>query len=530
MNTRLIQNGFKSGFVLLLGVLVVGLAACGGGSANDAAAGPADPAAQTQHSVSGAASKSSLIVRDFSADQGPASRKQALAVPPVPLPSDTVTLSVVPGVKTFVRAYAFINPFTCEYIESGTFSQTVAATNGDVEFTQEMVTYGGNCPGPYMSGVARYTWRPTTPPAPAGSSDFFSLRFVTTSGGASADSNWLAVVKPPVAVRILFDGVDVTDPKPTRPLVYVGQRIDLVAVPDVIDPPLTAQEWLVNGAVGGFTDTLTRGEKLAIDDTKSTVSFHWVRPISTTSKTVKVEYMANYPDGSKSSATASFDLQGPDLQGVTPVYGKPQVQLDPNNKNTLWWSFGTLPRPYLVTSPPPGPGSAGIYVPSPIASKPAAVAGTIVWKQVIAGDQFAQVVQKGTKGASSGSCSAPANALDTYLVAPTKDAADGFWDTVYFDPTYAKNVLSLDRVFSARAHAMWSSGLPGSIPVPLGYSDWGFEMHTVAVKKKAACDPLAIGFCTTSAIDPATPIFTLSADFPYWETLSSGDILVRNCN
>ena len=177
---------WRVGSTLALAGSMVG---CGGG---DPPTTPDAPSSATPSSAQGV-----LVVRDVVVSRASTSRARTLAASPNPLPADTVTLSVLPNEETHVRAYTYINPLNCAYIENGAFTELVSPSRGQLRYSTEEVLYGGACPGPYLSAVARYTW--TDPSGTIGDSDFFSLRFTTTSGAASAGSNWLAVLGPPVA-------------------------------------------------------------------------------------------------------------------------------------------------------------------------------------------------------------------------------------------------------------------------------------------------------------------------------------------
>lgn len=527
----------------LFPALLVLLSACGGGgtepAADPSAANPVAHAGrlgQPHNAERGSSSASGesagvLIMRDFGAGEVSPGGRAPLEEPPSPLPPGTITRQGAYGVPTHVVAYAYINPFTCAFIEGGTLTKTTLETKGKVEFTTENVKYGGSCPYTYPSAVARYTWGDAA--AKPGDGDFFSLHFATASG-VTADSNWLFALKPAVGVRIHRRGIDITDKKPLPSHAYLGERIDLSSVVELLDNSVhvVAEHWLIPGVhVGDFHHG--PGESWVVPTTTDgpNVKFHWLSPGSTSTTAQTVEYIAKLSDNSTISATATFAVEGPDIKVVTPTYGKPYVAIGgPRGPKELMWAFGS--RQVVPPSLIPGPGSAGMYIPMPVSALPTTNAGEVYWAQVLASESVGLTLEYPLIGMVNFSCIANEQSLDTQEVyLPTSD----FWDTPHWDMLDDKIELSepraLFRQFSATAYAMWDPKLPDSIPVPLGHVDWGFTMFTTYTP--GLIGPCQSGnapnYCTTYSTSPNPPVFNPSPNPPIWKNRTSGAELLERC-
>lgn len=98
---------------------------------------------------------------------------------------------VMRGQSVRVIGYAYYNVFTCQIIDTGTLTPTVAPKYGQISTGTLAFTLGaaGACTGvslPFLN--AFYTW--TTDPPPGVTTDSFSLRFSAVGGTVVADSSW----------------------------------------------------------------------------------------------------------------------------------------------------------------------------------------------------------------------------------------------------------------------------------------------------------------------------------------------------
>lgn len=439
--------------------LMIGLASCGGGDDGADAALLATDAATP-------ARESNVAVAMQVVDAQVRTKEQA--VPPNPLPPGTVTLPVEPNVLTYVRAYTFINPSSCQYIENGAFTILTPPTRGTLTFTNELITYPAPCTGPYPSAVARYTW--TDASGTIGDQDFFVLRFTTTSGSASATSNWLATLGTRTVAKIaLTGGADITG---TTQAAVVGQRIALsgsvASLPAGVS--VVAHAWQVAGSTnGGFVASRSGSQVLPTDFGKADTAFHWVAPSSNAPQRQSVTYSAQLSNNTTVSATAAFDLVGPEAATLSASAGVVQVI----RKGGV--EFLSLGRDDPISE-------SGMRF-TAAARAPQGYAGTFVWTQVLAGATVA------LEGTNDWSCEIGSGLDDTYpYISPSGVPADqaaarpAAW--------LPRNSTQVRGEYSARMHLMWDPSLPAgceppappdgqgtctSMPVPLGYVDWGIN-------------------------------------------------------
>lgn len=475
---------------LLFAALTAGLVACGGGGSSDDAS-LANPASNETTSIQVGAGL--LLVRSFGTTTSGDSRQHPQAEPPSPLPPGTVIRPVVAGVTRNAASYTFINPLNCAYIENGTITKLIEPTHGSVEFFHENVTYGGKCPGPYPSAVAKYTW--TDPPSSPSKQDFFKLHFLTTSGRASLDSNLLAAL---ISVRISRSGLDITDPHPPQE-VWLGEKISLdVSIPGLPDGiVVVSQVWNIDDPyVGGYTQALSHSELLSAKVDKKTASFHWIAPSRAAGIQRKATYTAKLSDGSEVSASTSFKAFGPDITHVVPAIGELHVY---NQYPIDIYSFGEL----LPSSRTSGPVRPGINIQHP-AVTPASHPGTRIWTQLLEWSSKTVVMP----GYADWDCNVPST-LDNFIIYPTPPQTSALSDTPISGMRHG-SYQGHTRDFKARSFALWDPQLPGSIPVPLGYVDWGY---TLVVDR----DP-GTGVISAGAF-PIRPdaAFKVSSLYPLWD-------------
>lgn len=190
------------------------LTSCGGGGGGSDApvapgggmeAPPASPAAPPPiltTTIVSAIGDRVLVRVDFTGSPAVVSRaldaRREATAPPV----GGTPIVVDPRVNVRLIGYAVFNIFNCQFIEGGSFSTVetvpVSPAHGALDFGT-IINFvlgptAGNCAGftlPFTN--AFYTW--TDDQAPTGTSDPFSLHFVTTSGTQSADTNWEPTVR-----------------------------------------------------------------------------------------------------------------------------------------------------------------------------------------------------------------------------------------------------------------------------------------------------------------------------------------------
>jgi hypothetical protein len=332
--------------------------------------------------------------------------------------------------------------------------------------------------------------------------------------GYPATGTWTAswaISQPPPAAHIYFDGVDITN---TPQDAVVGQQIALTGLVQSLPAGVTVktQAWEVQGTtVGGFHASRQTGHVQQTDFTKADTVFYWIAPSSNTAQQEAVTFAATLSDGLEVTAATTFNLVGPDSTEVTATPGKVHILFPRGFLHLEQLSFGRLRE-----------GEVGILE-QVSTNTPGNDDGTLLWVQLINEDTVDY-----ERGIETFTCTSTPG-LDTggypYITGTAMDDSPAM---ALIGPTFEPN--SISRHFAARTYLMWDPVLPSgctppqnpngdttcsSIPVPLGYVDWGFTATATRIGRNA--------WAPSGGPDPTTPEFVDSAlDFPYWTAPEQG--------
>lgn len=317
---------------------------------------------------------------------------------------------------------------------------------------------------------------------------------------------------PVAAVIRLPDGTDIANNSQSPERAVVGQRIELVGAVEGMPPgvAVSRQVWNVEGVtVGGFEATLSSGRVIPTSFSQPQAVFYWVSPGSTTPSPRKVTYTAQLSNGTSVSAESIFRVAIPRLQSATVRLGTVRIDReltrDANGQSRLVsvMSFGTP----LGSSG----GSSGISI-AANASAPAGLPGTFSWIQLVDSKVTEFAVSKNS------TCETNGMVLDgIYLF------ANGLALTDSPGVRLGDDAVQINRNLSARTYLMWNPTLPGactppqpqtgsgncsSIPVPLGYVDWGFEAFGFRGRNNQ--------WSPSGTARPSASIFQNSLEYPQW--------------
>jgi len=270
------------------------------------------------------------------------------------------------------------------------------------------------------------------------------------------------------------------------------QQIALTGLPtaaELEDLPLSVTvpsppTWTIGGAngtnVGGYNPSTASASVAETTLTGPTLTTYWVYP-----GTFQVTYTSCIESQTASpalyecpTATATFEVSGPNGPNATGTMTfspfSPSVSIADldscTDSNGVFWRAG----PYLAYAqnysgtPCPGQGfmeTFGISFNSPTGY------------QNTSGGNFVLVQLIGSDVVTGGCCTQPAG-LDTkypYGLPPSNDNP-----ITYLPPT----ITNASRTFTANMFLMWQSTTTGSIPVPVGYQNWGFSGTAIC---KANC-------------------------------------------
>ena len=329
-------------------------------------------------------------------------------------------------------------------------------------------------------------------------------------------ATWAASATPPASARIFFTGgADITN---TPQDAVVGQQIALTGSVESLPAGVTVetQAWDVQGnTVGGFQASNQSGQVQATDFTKADTVFYWIAPSSTVAQEEAVTFTAMLSDGSMVTASTAFNLVGPDSTDVNVTTGKVHILPLGNFVYLRKLRFGRLV-----------PGQEGI-IEQAATNSPANDDGALLWVQVVNED-----TSDFERGSETLTC-ASTPGLDLNFPYTTGAEMDDSPYIALAGPTFEPN--SISRNFAARTYLMWDPLLPSgctapkppfgvtvcsSIPVPLGYVDWGFTATAIRMGRD--------GWAPSGGPDPATPEFVgtdgsaSALDFPYWTMPEQG--------
>lgn len=240
------------------------------------------------------------------------------------------------------------------------------------------------------------------------------------------------------------------------------------------------------------------------------VRFYWID--AGPQRIVQFNYQLS--NGTQGNAKTTFTVIGPTQTSVDISTGKILVFKDAEG---LELGFGD----YLDRS------KVGIAF-AASAALPSADNGTFLWVQIIKTDKdfllYPHLFQACT--------STPG--LDTgfpYLTLGSSNMAN---DSPYLLLPIDARIVA--REFSARMYLMWDPDLPSgctpplapsgatncsSIPVPIGYADWGFRAE--AWNDRLTHQTTKYGWTPYGLLEPSTPFFVASQDFPEWTSYQSAD-------
>jgi hypothetical protein len=318
----------------------------------------------------------------------------------------------------------------------------------------------------------------------------------------------------------------------------VGQQILLTTNPNLPgNITVTDSTWTVGGTkIDGYTanpadPTSASVTELKDDDLKKpNITFYWVYP---TDSPVTYNYCVTIPGLSSDDIAsklncsltekATFNVTGPgDAQMNTdPYYAVTLSQLivKPCQSGSVakFMVYGSLTGYFEPQCPNMGgdTGTPGVLFTSPGSSSPS---GTYTFAQKVNHDSWTRTY---TAGTSSATCSTTPG-LDgryPYPLYAEGQAADA--PGVELFPVNKK----VRRNFAATMYLLWTSSIPNSIPVPIGYQDWHFQASTTnpsAPTKQSWTTPVWQFIGTNGDFVPSAPSQS-SNGYPTWSALAASN-------
>lgn len=289
--------------------------------------------------------------------------------------------------------------------------------------------------------------------------------------------------------RIFFEGRDVTG---TRQAVTVGQLISLAVI---LHPgmPIHSQHWSIGEPgdyTGGFVHAPFVGGPQPVIREGPATQFYWVMP----GENRAVTYELQLTNGETAVAEVRFDVDGP---------WSAQIQVDPEK---VMISQPTASSSLLGMLEPGISFRAHYYLPEGMLKN-------FTWVQLIQSDVVTikdngitwQCVPKSEPVARVGAGLDTVYPYDTHN--PTLDNP-----RIHLPSEFTE----YSRHFHARMYLLWTSGLPNSIVVPLGFVEWAFFGNVARKVTKTSAWVLLSGSGGPS--DPVAP-FTRSHIYPIWNSL-----------
>jgi hypothetical protein len=291
----------------------------------------------------------------------------------------------------------------------------------------------------------------------------------------------------------------------TNPSVVVGQPIQVVAIPS--ETPVQPKAWDPEGTiVGGFRQDFACANPLPppnppcggptqADLTSSSTSFYWVTP---SSGIETVTYSYTLANGQRRSVQAKFDVTAP----TTPV-----VAIDPIRTARILW------LPPSVTLAP----AEQLYMSADIEFSATPPSELYEWIQI--GQMSHTSITALDEGKSTTCVISSTPGLDLGSGYPNFTGAKAN-DTpgVPLEPGY----LTASSTFAAQMYLMWKPNLPNSIPVPLGFTSWGFSESANFQPTKGVFPtyPNLGGWSMTPKLtwQPGSGTFNYSDQFPTWNS------------
>jgi len=319
-----------------------------------------------------------------------------------------------------------------------------------------------------------------------------------------------------------------------NPTAVVGQQIVLTGTPTEaqisglpIELTISPSTWTIGDTdgpnIGGYDITPTSGSVTPTTLTGPTLTTYWVYP-----GTYPVTYEGCVDSQSATPAlydcttvTATFTVTGPN--GPQSV-GTMSVTSDVPALTIADWAACTDDKgfqwpagPYLIYAQGvtgsycKSNGTAGINFNAPTGFENASD-GSFVLVQMINSDVV------------TGGCCSWGPGLDTQY--PYGSPPDTDSPPSYLPPT----AISASRVFDAFMFLMWLPSATGSVPVPLGYQEWGFSATAACSGSCGTASnwtaatvgtpgPVG-GFINSSSAQPSPGRISLMYGYPTWTSVS----------
>jgi hypothetical protein len=282
----------------------------------------------------------------------------------------------------------------------------------------------------------------------------------------------------------------------TTEAAVTGQQIALSAVyslPSGIS--VQSQSWSVPGTtVGGYTASVNSGATSATNFSQPSTTFYWVDAGNSRS----VTFTLNITDGTgtwQSTATVPFNVSGPTSPAMTAQLNSGGMTIDLVGDNVLF-ELGNATTTFGI-----------IFTPTVI--QPSGTTGTFSYVQLITAEN--EAITDAGPPVTNFTCSI-GTGLDNFYPYPMRSdgtAADS--PGVSLNSTYT----DLIRTFSATMYLMWNSGLPNSIPIPLGSMQWGFSGDAY----RDSTDSI----WNLRNQSSAAQLFTPGITYPTWSTHASNN-------
>ena len=318
--------------------------------------------------------------------------------------------------------------------------------------------------------------------------------FAIVQGSDTSSDNLAGSVGP----TILFNGTPVSSlPNPIP--VVVGQPISLTGQPASQEQ----QPWTPGGSpIGGYTigpdcpkpkkgkinvgaPTVQCSAKIdPVKKNGQNIKFYWTVPTAT-GAIYAVNYTAN-----GGTASAAFSVAGPT---------GPNITLQDTTGNVVTYVDFTRDGKRLACSIQP----CIIFAPSATLPQNS---GDFEWVQILSVDTIMEA------GSDACNYSVTDPALDNSYPYPFNDEL-GSKETDDSPYVILKGLTSVSRNFDATMYLMWKAKVGGSIPVALGYVQWGFNASAILTngKWKPTSGPLTV-----------IQAFTPTSMNPTWSNVSLG--------
>jgi len=287
-----------------------------------------------------------------------------------------------------------------------------------------------------------------------------------------------------------------------------------------VSPPYI---WTVGGTnIGGYTASTSGASVTPTTLNQTSLTTYW--PYSGTSIPVTYYYCANIQGANpvlqcSLPANAAFNINGGGMMSSTPYYQLTIDQLIPC-VGSVQPPLGSAQSPFVVYGNITGWNCAALYPGSTFGMtftpSGAPSGGTYSYVQLINSDN-----PTSTQGNNSSGCSytqgVDRNYPYTGIVPGTNppQATDAPGDGLI-------NGWVETRTFNATMFLMWTSNLPNSIAVPVGYQTWGFSggaqqdiTGTWVATTNGTPGPIG-GFVTSSGNQTTDGYTTLQNGYPIW--------------